>query len=94
VVEVLLDTLHRRVTHATPVNLAFGSRVSLLELVGALEALVGHSLPRSHTELRAGDVAHSQADQGLLRTLVPDVRPVPLDEGLRATAAWFEEQKH
>jgi UDP-glucose 4-epimerase len=93
VVDVLLDTLHRRVTHATPVNLAFGSRVSLLELVGALEALVGHSLPRSHTELRAGDVAHSQADQGLLRTLVPDVRPVPLDEGLRATAAWFEEQK-
>jgi UDP-glucose 4-epimerase len=93
VVGVLLDTLRRRVTHDTAVNLAFGSRVSLIELVGALEAIVGRSLPVVHTEPRVGDVAHSQADQGLLRRLVPDVRPVPLEEGLRATAAWFEDRK-
>jgi UDP-glucose 4-epimerase len=93
VVAVLLDVLRRRVTHDTPVNLAFGSRVSLIELVSALEAIVGHSVARKHTEPRAGDVSHSQADQSLLASLVPGVRPVPLDEGLRATAAWLEEQQ-
>jgi hypothetical protein len=28
-------------------------------------------------------VAHSQADQGLLVTLFPDIAPVPLAEGLQ-----------
>ena len=44
-----------------------------------------------HSDPRAGDVRDSQADQTNLRRLFPDVRPVPLDEGLRATIAWFEE---
>ena len=45
----------RRVTHDTPVNLAFGSRVSLLELVGALEAVLGHGRcpGRTRTPARA-----------------------------------------
>jgi len=93
VVAVVTDVLRRRVTHPGPVNLAFGSRVSLLELIEALEALVGHPLARRHTDPRPGDVSHSQADQRLLRALVPTVRPVPLDEGLRLTAAWLETQR-
>lgn len=92
VVGVLLDTLRRQVTHDTAVNLAFGSRVSLIELVAALEAILGRSLALTHTQPRMGDVAHSQADRGLLRRLVPDVAPMALEEGLRATAAWFQEQ--
>ena len=42
-----------------------------------------------HIEIRAGDVPHSQADNTLLRSLFPDVEPVPLDDGLRATVAWM-----
>jgi UDP-glucose 4-epimerase len=88
VVAVLVDAVGRRVTHDTPVNLAFGSRVSLLELIDALEAVLGRSLPREHTQPRPGDVAHSQADQALLRSLFPTVEAVPLDEGLRLTVDW------
>lgn len=92
VTTVLADAIARRVTHPDPVNLAFGTRVSLLELISLLEHILGRPLERRHTATRPGDVRHSQADQRRLRSLFPDVRPVPLDIGLRATVRWFEEQ--
>lgn len=91
VVAVLLDALRRRVTHPSPVNLAFGSRISLLELVTALEVLLDRSLTAAHSEPRPGDVAHSQADQSLLRSLFPDVHPVGFAEGLERTVRWFND---
>jgi UDP-glucose 4-epimerase len=93
VVAVLVDAVRRRVTDAEPVNLAYGSRVSLLEVIEVLEEVVGHPLERDHFEPRAGDVRHSQADQTRLTRLFPDVRPTPLPEGLRATVAWFLETR-
>src|SRR3984957_3496529 len=62
VAAVLTDALRRRVTASEPVNLAYGSRVSLLELITILEDVIGHPLRRDHFAPRAGDVAHSQAD--------------------------------
>ena len=91
VVAVLADAVRRRVTDAEPVNLAYGSRFSLLELIAALEEAVGHQLDRDHLAPRAGDVLHSQADQSRLVRLFPDVRATPLADGLRATVAWFRE---
>jgi len=91
VCSVLADAVLRTVCDPRPVNLAFGTRVSLLEVIAELERALGRSLERSHAAPRAGDVRDSQADQTKLRRLFPDVQPVPLDEGLRATIAWFEE---
>jgi UDP-glucose 4-epimerase len=91
VCSVLAESIVRNVTDVRPVNLAFGTRVSLLEVIGLIEQELGRSLERTHSGTRAGDVRDSQADQGKLRRLFPDVRPIPLDEGLRATIAWFEE---
>ena len=88
VVAVLEDAMRRRVAYSGPVNLAFGSRTSLLELVRALEGLLGRSLALMHTEPRQGDVPHSQADQGLMRSLFPDVEPVAFEVGLRRTVDW------
>lgn len=93
VVAVLADAIRRRVTDPQPVNLAFGSRSSLLEVIATLEDVVGHDLRRDHVEPRAGDVHDSQADQTRLRRLFPKVRPTPLPDGLRATAAWFREAR-
>jgi UDP-glucose 4-epimerase len=86
---VLIDALERRVTSADPVNLAFGSRVTLLDVVVELEDILGTSLERDHQPVRAGDVPHSQADTARLRALFPDVEPVPLRDGLEATVDWF-----
>jgi UDP-glucose 4-epimerase len=89
---VIGDAVARVVTHDRPVNLAFGTRVSLLEVIELLEAILGRSLPVEHTEPRPGDVRDSQADQSLLRSLFADIEPVPLRSGLEATVAWFLAQ--
>jgi UDP-glucose 4-epimerase len=89
VASVLAEALRRRVTSPTPVNLAFGSRVSLLELATLLEEILGRPLARRHVDPRPGDVRDSQADQTSLRTLFGDTEPVTLADGLRATVDWF-----
>jgi UDP-glucose 4-epimerase len=71
------------------VNLAFGSRVSLLELVELLGKLVGRELELDFGPPRTGDVRDTQADQSRLRALFPDVEPVDLETGLQATIDWF-----
>ncbi len=88
---VLTDAVLRQVTSSGPVNLAFGTRVSLLELITLLEGILDRPLPRAHTEPRAGDVRDSQADTTRLHELFPDVQPVGLQAGLEATVAWFRE---
>jgi UDP-glucose 4-epimerase len=89
VARTIADAVQRRVTSDGPVNLAFGSRVTLLELLDRLENLLGGSIERIHTERRPGDVPHSQADSARLSGLFPAVAPVHLDEGLAETAAWM-----
>ncbi|SVD63589.1 uncharacterized protein METZ01_LOCUS416443 [marine metagenome] len=90
VVEVITDALRRRVDHLEPVNLAFGTNVSLLEVISHLEGILGRPLYREHLPSRVGDVSRSQADSSTLLGLFPDVRPTPLVEGLEATVRWFE----
>lgn len=90
VCQVLLDAIHNRVTHDGPVNLAFGSRTSLNDLIALIERLLGHSVEREHHPPRPGDVRHSQAANETLRRLFPNVSPVSLDEGLAETLAWFQ----
>ena len=92
VVQVLADAADQQVASAVPVNLAFGTRTTLLELIAQLEGVLGQPLDRDHQPLRAGDVPHSQADQTRFRQLFPDVQAVPLVEGLEATVAWFRSE--
>ncbi len=89
VAEVITEVVARGLTSPTPVNLAFGTRYSLLEVIALLESILGHSLERAHTDTRAGDVRDSQADQSAVRALVPDLEPVDLETGLRQTIDWF-----
>lgn len=89
VCEVLATASLRGVTHDGPVNLAYGGRHTLLDVIAELEAILGRSLERDHQPTRAGDVPHSQADSTLLGSLFPEVVPVGLTEGLRATVDWF-----
>ncbi len=93
VCEVITAALVRGISHDRPVNLAFGGRSSLVEVLELLEELLGGPIERNHTESRPGDVRDSQADQTLLRSLFPDIEPVALDEGLRRTIAWFQSEE-
>jgi UDP-glucose 4-epimerase len=91
VAEVITTAVMEQISHPTPMNLAFGTRVSLLEVIALLESHLGESLEQVHTEVRPGDVPHSQADNSLLRSVFGGVTPVPLTEGLAATVQWMRE---
>ncbi len=89
VVATIIDALERRVTSLDPINLAFGSRYSLLDVIALLEDQLGHPLERQHQPMRPGDVKDSQADSSRLIQLFPDISPVPLNIGLAQTVDWM-----
>jgi UDP-glucose 4-epimerase len=93
VCRVLLKAVERRLSHPEPINLAFGTNTTLLDLVSSLESAAGRAASVFHVEPRPGDVRHSQADNTVLLSLFPDVEPVPLSEGLADTVNWFEERQ-
>ena len=76
-------------SHPEPVNLAFGTNTSLLELATQIEKTAQLQADVRHRDPRPGDVPHSQADNAVLRSLFADVEPVSLEDGLEATVAWF-----
>ena len=90
VCEVIHRTLVQSLQFEHPVNLAFGSRYSVLDLVAVLERLIGKELPLLHTDSRPGDVRASQADTALLQAGFPGVKSYDLEIGLQRTIEWFE----
>ncbi|QBR91179.1 NAD-dependent epimerase/dehydratase family protein [Nocardioides euryhalodurans] len=93
VVRVLAEAAHRRVTSPQPVNLAFGGSTTLQVLIGMLEERLGRPVELDRRPPRAGDVPHSQADPTRLLGLFPGVTPVPLEQGLDETIAWFVQER-
>jgi len=90
VAAVIAGAVEQSVTADQPVNLAFGSRTSLLTLISELERLLGKRLATQHGPSRPGDVHDSQGDSTALRSLFPGVSATPLGLGLRATVDWYE----
>jgi len=93
VCRILLDAAHRRVTNPEPVNLAFGSNTTLLELVETIGRVTGRATQVEYRDARPGDVRHSQADNTVLRSLFPEVQPVSLEQGIAETVAWFKASR-
>ena len=91
VTATIVEAILGQVTSPVPVNLAFGSRISLLETLDKLETIIGRPIERTHIETRAGDVRHSQADNTRLMELFPDLRPVAFDTGLVSTVEWMQQ---
>lgn len=90
VCDVLLDACSRTLGHPEPVNLAFGTNTTLLDLIDELRAIVDRPIDVRHRAPRAGDVAHSKADNSVLRSLFPKICPVDLIDGLGSTFARFD----
>jgi UDP-glucose 4-epimerase len=90
---VIVDAIQRRVSHLEPLNLAFGQKITLLEVISELEVVLDRKLSVDFQPSRVGDVARSQADSSALRGLFPNIQQSDFAAGLRATAAWFESER-
>ena len=91
VLDVLEKAVINDVRHVGPVNLAFGNRISLVDALGLLK---NHfpNLKVEHVDTRPGDVRNSQNDATLLRSLFPDVKPVPFEIALNETIEWLKAE--
>ena len=84
----LFDSCVRQVKYNQPINLAFGSNATLLELIDILANQLNRPLPVNHEHPRVGDVRSSQADSSSLRQLFPTIQPLELEMGVRRTLDW------
>ncbi|MFQ5830599.1 MAG: SDR family oxidoreductase [Candidatus Methylomirabilia bacterium] len=70
-------------------NVGCGGRVTLMEIIRGLEAIVGRRLDREHTARRPGDVPHTLADIGKAKRLLGYTALVEFEEGLKRTVEFF-----
>lgn len=92
VVDVLVSAVQGRLSPSTPINLALGSRMSLLELIDQIGAATGLTPRIEHVNARPGDVRDSQNDPAELFTFFPDLGSTPLSDSLEKTANWLRDQ--
>ncbi|NLI00327.1 MAG: NAD-dependent epimerase/dehydratase family protein [Chthonomonadales bacterium] len=95
-VDTVCAVIHRailgQIHSVDPVNLAYGTNTTLLQLVEMMEEQLGDPIDRDFTATRVGDVKASQAESSRVRELFPTVAPVPLHDGLAATIDWFKSE--
>lgn len=91
VCHALWSAVTRRLALPDPVNLAFGTRTTLLELISVIEKEVSRPLIVEHIERREGDVRASQSDGIRLREHFPNLEPIPLSAGVSSTVDWFRQ---
>ncbi len=73
-------------------NVGCGSRVTLLEIIGLLEGILGCPLKRVHAPRRPGDVPHTQADIGKAKRFLGYAPLVEFEDGLRRTVEFFKTE--
>ncbi|HSW45724.1 MAG TPA: UDP-glucuronic acid decarboxylase family protein [Phycisphaerae bacterium] len=75
-----------------PINLGNDREVSMLELVKAIEKLLGRPLKIEHRPLPPDDPARRRPDLTKARTLLGYDPKVALEEGVRQTIAFFRKE--
>ena len=73
-------------------NLAEGGRITLLDLIAALNRHLGTDLKPNHAEPRAGDIRDSSADITLARRVLHYEPQVDFEEGLRRSIDYYRQQ--
>ena len=73
-------------------NVAGGGRVSLLDLIAALQDILGESTAPTFGPPREGDVRDSQADITKARRLLGYEPSVRFQDGLRKTVEWYKSR--
>ncbi len=71
------------------VNVATGSRVTLLQVLDALQRLTGRTTPPVFSAARPGDIRHSLAALDRARELIGYRPVVGFPEGFRRTVDWY-----
>ncbi|RWR25650.1 NAD-dependent epimerase/dehydratase family protein [Agrococcus lahaulensis] len=91
VTDALTKAALRQLGSPDPVNLAFGTRTTLNELISMLQSWHDAPIVVEHVASRTGDVRHSQADSSSVQALIPDVQVPSFEDALREVYDWYLE---
>ena len=89
VVDVAMMALKGNVTSDGPINLAYGNRIFLNDVIDLLKYHFP-DLRVNFTESRRGDVKESQNSADLLKSLFPSISPKPFTEAFEETILWLK----
>lgn len=88
----ILALMERDGARGEPVNIGNPSEITLHELIAKIQELVGTSLPLVYSAMPQDDPVRRRPDIAKAQALLDWEPRVGLDEGLRATIAWFRDQ--
>ena len=92
VVDANLLAAEAQLAGAPLMNIAYGKRATLNEIIGMLNELTHQNLPAQYLPERAGDVRHSHANLKRAQDILGYAPKVDLLEGLRRTLEWYRKQ--
>jgi UDP-glucose 4-epimerase len=92
-VQALLRAADVRGVSGRVYNVGTGRAVSVLELVAALNAVLGTNVIPAHGPARAGDVRFSRARIERIRAELGYEPTISFEEGVRKTVEWYREQE-
>jgi len=91
VVDIAISGMENKVTTQGAVNLAYGNRIFLSEVVDLLRDEFPN-LEVNSLAIRAGDVKESQNSPELLKSLFPNVTPYQFKDALKETINWLRAE--
>jgi nucleoside-diphosphate-sugar epimerase len=71
-------------------NLACGDKISLLDLIGTINRVLGTDIKPVHTDPRPGDIHDSRADNSKARRLLGFEPQISFEEGLARTIQYYQ----
>ncbi len=90
VIEIAKTAMQNKIITQGAVNLAYGNRIFLTELIDLLKEEFPN-LQTKNTEIRKGDVKESQNSPELLKSLFPDIQPTAFKLALKETISWLKD---
>ena len=91
VVDIAVSAMENKITTEGAVNLAYGNRISLTEVIDTLSEEFPE-LKVNYLPIRKGDVKESQNSPELLKSLFPKVQPYPFKDALKETITWLRDE--
>ncbi|WP_044494303.1 NAD-dependent epimerase/dehydratase family protein [Nesterenkonia massiliensis] len=89
VVDVLVKTSTRQSGAPVPINIASGRSISVNDLICELEGIHGSKLTVNYKAPRTGDIRHSGADIGRLKSFLDDYTVQDFSRSLREVYDWY-----
>jgi UDP-glucose 4-epimerase len=92
-VAALMTSMEKQTGSARIFNVGCGGRVTLKEIIGALERVIGGRAAVRHEPARNGDVRHLQSDGAQIRGELGFVPHTVLEEGLAILVRWLQSER-